>query len=364
MTKRLLLILSTIFTACGLFVAAAQDRPQTPPPDSGGTATASDVENQGGHRYRVGPGDLLDVRVFGQSDLNSTVEVDEDGNLSSLPFIEEPIPAKCRNEKEIQKSITDAYAKYIVKPRVSVRVLERHSRQPASIFGAVRTPKSLALTRRVRLHELLAAAGGITASASGTIQIMHTEPELCPEPEDIAENLVAKNSQTASATGTTTDADAKSTAKEPGIGDLRTIQINTIKNGFGSEDPYIRPGDIVIVTEGLPVYVTGLVVQPGPIVLKDRMTLRQAIAMTGGPQRMAKSEVYIYRRKDGQNGVEPLTFNYDDIKKGKTPDPLLEPYDIIDVGRSSTFSGKGLAEIFRGMATGALGVVPQRLPIY
>jgi polysaccharide biosynthesis/export protein len=358
MTRRLLMILSTIFVACGLFVAFGQDRPQTPIPEGGGSATASDVENQGGRRYRVGPGDLLDVRVFGQSDLNSTVEVDEDGNLSSLPFIEEPIPAKCHNEKEIQRAITDAYAKYIVKPRVSVRVLERHSRQPASIFGAVRTPKSMALTRRLRLHELLAAAGGITASASGTIQIMHTEPELCPEPEDIAENLVAKNSTASSKT----DADAKPEAKEPGIGELRTISINTIKNGFGSEDPYVRPGDIVIVTEGLPVYVTGLVTQPGPIVLKDRMTLRQAIAMTGGPQRLAKSEIYIYRQKAGQNGVEPLKFDYDDIKKGKTPDPLLEPYDIIDVGRSSTFSAKGLAALFQGMATNAVGIVPSRIP--
>lgn len=363
MTKRLLLISSTIFAACGLFVAFAQDRPQTPIPEGGGSSTASDVENQGGRRYRVGPGDLLDVRVFGQPDLNSTVEVDEDGNLSSLPFIEEPLPAKCRNEKEIQKAITDAYAKYIVKPRVSVRVLERRSRQPASIFGAVRTPRSMPLTRRIRLHELLASAGGITASASGTIQIMHTEPELCPEPEDIADNLLAKNSA-ASISSSTADTDTKAPAKEPGIGDLKTIQINTLKNGFGSEDPYIRPGDIVIVTEGLPVYVTGLVVQPGPIVLKDRMTLRQAIAMTGGPQRLAKSEIFIYRRKEGQNGVEPLKFNYDDIKKGRSPDPVLEPYDIVDVGRSSTFSGKGLAEIFRGMATGAIGIVPQRLPIY
>jgi len=302
------------------------------------------------------------VRVFGQSDLNSTVEVDEDGNISSLPFIEEPIPAKCRNEKEIQKAITDAYAKYIVKPRVSVRVLERHSRQPASIFGAVRTPKSMALTRRIRLHELLASAGGITASASGTIQIMHTEPELCPEPEDIAENLLAQNSSSPPAAGTTADADAKPIAKEPGIGELRIIQINTLKNGFGSEDPIIRPGDIVIITEGLPVFVTGLVAQPGPIVLKDQMTLQQAIAMTGGPQRLAKADVYIYRKKEGQSGIEPLMFNYEDIKKGKAKDPLLQPYDIIEVGRSSTFSAKGLAALFQGMATNAVGIVPSRLP--
>src|ERR1044072_3903272 len=247
MSKRLLFIFGAVFTLSTIVGVLVHAQSPSNAPDF--QQTSSNIDNQGVRRYRLGPGDLLDVRVFGQSDLNSTVEVDEDGNISSLPFIEEPIPAKCRNEKEIQKSITDAYAKYIVKPRVSVRVLERHSRQPASIFGAVRTPKSLALTRRVRLHELLAAAGGITASASGTIQIMHTEPELCAEPEDIAENLLAKNSTTPS---TTADGDAKPAAKEPGIGELRTISINTIKNGFGSEDPYIRPGDIVIVTEGLP----------------------------------------------------------------------------------------------------------------
>jgi hypothetical protein len=207
---------------------------------------------------------------------------------------------------------------------------------------------------------MLAAAGGITASASGTIQIMHTEPELCPESEDIADNLMAKNST--APTITVSDTSGQNPKKEPGIGELRTISINSLKTGFGSDDPYIRPGDIVTVTEGLPVYVTGMVTQPGPITLKEHMTLRQAIAMTGGPQRLAKSDIYIYRAREGQDGIEPLKFNYDDIKRGKAPDPVLQPYDIIDVGRVSTFSTKGMIDLFRGMATGAIGVVPQRIP--
>jgi polysaccharide export outer membrane protein len=362
MNKKLLFLLCGIFLLSGLLSVAAQSPAQSPSqnPSSDGQPASLAVDNQGGNRYRLGPGDLLDVRVFGQSDLNSTVEIDEDGNITSLPFIEDPIPAKCRNEKEVQKAITDAYSKYLIKPRVSVRVLERRSRQPAVIFGAVRNPTRVSLVRKLKLHELLATAGGVTANASGTIQIMHTEPELCPEVEDIADNLVAKNTSAAATTATTSDSNAVQVSKEPGIGELRTITINTLKAGFGSEDPFIRPGDIVIVTEGLPVYVTGLVIQPGPLVLKDHMTLRQAIAMTGGPQRMAKSEVYIYRRKEGQAGVEPLKFNFDDIKKGKASDPVLEPYDIVDVGRSSTFSGKGLAEIFRGMATSTMSIVPQR----
>src|ERR1044071_3823166 len=83
--------------------------PTTQPPMPALPDMPNAIDIQGRSRYLVGPGDLLDVRVFGQPDLNSTVEVDEDGNLSSLPFIEEPLPAKCRNEKEIQKAIAKAY---------------------------------------------------------------------------------------------------------------------------------------------------------------------------------------------------------------------------------------------------------------
>src|SRR5919205_2173183 len=116
MNKKLLFFLSGVFLSAGLLNVAAQSPAQNPSPE--GQPASLAVDNQGGNRYRLGPGDLLDVRVFGQSDLNSTVEIDEDGNITSLPFIEDPIPAKCRNEKEVQKSITEAYAKYIVKPRV------------------------------------------------------------------------------------------------------------------------------------------------------------------------------------------------------------------------------------------------------
>src|ERR1041384_2553365 len=79
------------------------------------------------------------VAGFGQADLStSNAQIDSDGNLSSLPFLETPIPAKCRTDKEVQKDIAAAYAKFINNPQVSVRVAERNSRQPATIFGAIR----------------------------------------------------------------------------------------------------------------------------------------------------------------------------------------------------------------------------------
>ena len=132
----------------------------------------SSVDSQGIRDYLLGPGDMLDVRVFGQPDLNALAEVDSEGNISSLPFLEAPIPAKCRTEKEVQKSIAAAYEKYLKKAQVSVRITQRNSRPPATVFGAVRSPTRVQMQRKVRLNELMAVSGGFTERAAGTIQCL------------------------------------------------------------------------------------------------------------------------------------------------------------------------------------------------
>ncbi len=358
MSKRTLIIFAAVFSLGAVFSVLALAQ-QGVPPD----LPSNSLDNQGIRRYRVGPGDLLDVRVFGQPDLNSTVEIDEDGNISSLPFIEDPIPAKCRNEKDIQKSITDAYAKYLIKPRVSVRILERRSRPPAVVFGAVRSAARIQMNRRVRLHELLANAGGITLNASGTIQIIHTEVELCPEPEDIMQTVAASLSDKPVATSVGTPGSQNpAAASGSDIGKLEIFQITDVKKGMGKDDPFIRPGDIVIVTEGEPIYVTGAVVAPQPIVMKDGMTLLRALAMAGGPIRQAKTgEIHVYRQKEGKIGSEDLKFNYDAIRKGQQQDVLLQAYDIIDVRQIGTFAPKNLADFFLNAVKGTAGVLPQRV---
>ncbi len=339
-----LLILFAVFAALGV-TALAQTQ------SGGADFQPSSVDNQGIRRYRMGAGDILDVRVFGQPDLTSAVEVDEDGNISSLPFIEDPIPAKCKNEKEVQKLITDAYAKYILKPRVSVRITERRSRPPAIVFGAVRLPSRVSMNRRLRLHEVLVTAGGVTQNANGTIDILHTENEMCVEAEETPTTVAVAS------------AVAANHSKESDIGKLETFKIIDLKGGSAANNPYIRPGDIVIVNEGEPVFITGAVFQPREMVIKDQITLARAIAMAGGPQKLANtSQVHIYRKKDGKIGSEDLKFDYDAIRKGKAPDVLLQAYDIIDVRPVGTFSPKSLGEMLKGMGTGTLGTLPMRIP--
>lgn len=325
------ILLSLIIVASFLVAVPLSAQEQQPAPSTVSSSSSSSLDTQGIKKYLLGPGDVLDVRVFGQPDLNSTVAVDSDGNLSSLPFLETPIPAKCRTEKEIQKDIVAAYSKLINKPQISVRITERNSRQPATVFGAVRQPARAQMQRRVRLNELMALAGGFTERAAGTIQILHTEPLMCPEPGEEAE--------AAPIDGT----------KIP----LQIVKISELRAGKVEANPVVRPGDYILVTEAEPVYITGSVMSPTGIYLRDKLTLGLALAMVGGTRKEAKlSEVRIYRQKPGTMEQEIIKVDYAAIKKNQAPDFLLQPYDVIEVPEAGAFSASRIGGTLLGALTG------------
>ncbi|HLA12639.1 MAG TPA: polysaccharide biosynthesis/export family protein [Pyrinomonadaceae bacterium] len=292
------------------------------------------VDNQGIRNYLLGPGDVLDVRVFGQPDLNTMVEVDSDGNLSSLPFLEAPIPARCRSEKAVQADIAKAYAKYLKNPQVSVRITERKSRQPATVFGAVRMPTRIQMQRKVRLNEIMAASGGFTERASGTIQILHTEPIMCPEPGEEASARPIDGT------------------KIP----LEIIKIAELR--MGKANPIIRPGDYILVTEAEPIYITGSVQSPQGIYIRDQLTISRALAMVGGVRKEAKAnDIRIYRQKPNSPDHETIIVDLTAIKKKQKPDLVLQPYDIIEVPEAGMFSSGRIGQTFVGLMTGSLGSV-------
>ncbi|HET6975422.1 MAG TPA: polysaccharide biosynthesis/export family protein [Pyrinomonadaceae bacterium] len=291
------------------------------------------IDVQGIKAYLLGPGDVLDVRVFGQPELSSTVAVDSDGNLSSLAFLDAPIKAKCRTEKDLQRDITAAYAKFINNPQVSVRISERLSRQPATVFGAVRQATRVEMKRKVRLNELMAVSGGFTERAAGTIQILHTEPLMCPEAGEEAES--------APIDGT----------KIP----LQIIKISELRSGLPAANPFIRPGDYVLVTEAEPVYITGAVMTPGGLYLRDQLMLSRALAMVGGARKEAKlSDVRIYRQVPGSANQEVIHVDVAAIKKNLKPDFLLQPYDVIEVSEAGMFSSSRIGQTLVGAVTGGL----------
>lgn len=292
------------------------------------------MDIQGSKTYLLGPGDVLDIRVFGQPELStSNAQIDSDGNLSSLPFLETPIPAKCRTDKQVQKDIAAAYAKFINNPQVSVRIAERNSRQPATVFGAVRQSARIEMKRKVRLNELIAVSGGFTERASGTIQILHTEPLMCPEP---GEEEAAKPID-----GTQIP--------------LQIVKIAELRSGKGEANPVIRPGDYVLVTEAEPVYITGAVAAPNGVYLRDQLTLTRALAMVGGTRKEAKlTEVTIYRQIPGSTKQDIIKVDVAAIKKNQKPDVLLQAYDVVDVPEASMFSPGRLGPTILSALTGGM----------
>lgn len=274
--------------------------------------------------YVLGPGDVVEVKVFGQPDLNATAQVDGDGSLSSLPFLD-AISAKCRTEKQVQKDIAVAYSRLIKDPQVTVRVIDRKSRQPAQVSGAVRTPGKIPTERKLRLNELIAASGGITEKAAGTIQILHTESLLCPGPGEEVEAL-------------------------PVAGTAVPLQIVKLSDlQAGSVNPIIRSGDLVLVTEAVPVYITGSVVSPGSVMLTDQLTLSKALGMVGGTRKEAKlSEIRIYRQK-GNAPQQVLKVDFEAVKKSQNPDIFLQPYDVIEVTDTGFWEGGNVLKVLAGI---------------
>src|SRR5215216_7477706 len=276
-----LLVAFLCMLAGSVYGQESQQQQQSAPP----VQEAPGLDIQGIKKYLLGPGDVVDVRVFGQPELSTSAQVDSDGNLSALPFLETPIRAKCRSDKDVQKDITLAYSKFINNPQVSVRIAERNSRQPATVFGAVRQATRVEMKRKVRLNELMAVSGGFTERAAGTIQILHTEPLMCPEAGEEAEALPIDGTRIP----------------------LQIVKIQDLRVGKVGANPVIRPGDYVLVTEAEPVYVTGAVLAPGGLYLRDQLTLSRALAMVGGARKEAKlNEVKVYRQVAGATNSEPI----------------------------------------------------------
>jgi polysaccharide biosynthesis/export protein len=338
--KSVLLVLALCSLAS---VAAAQESggsaPQVPAAGSGSYGAPS-LDSMGVRKYLLGPGDVLDLRVYNEPQFNGPLVVDDEGNVA-IPFIETPIRAQCRSDREIKVDVVKALARFLNKPQVSLRVTEAKSRPPAVVFGAVRSPSRVQMQRRVKLLDLLATSGGITEAAGGDIQVFHTEPVMCPEAEDLAAVPI----------------DSYNPSDPTQVG-YDVYSLRELKDGKAEANPVIRPGDIVIVQEALPVYIMGAVRSPQGLYLKNEMQLKQAIAMVGGLGKDAKgSAIVIWRKKKGQTEPEKMIVNYNDIKKEKAKDIQLQPYDIVEVPDNSG----SLANTVRGMLMGVVGSSAQVL---
>jgi polysaccharide export outer membrane protein len=289
-------------------------------------APSTTAQADGKRGYLIGPGDVLMITVVGEKDLEvSAVTVDEDGKIE-VPFSKEPVSAKCRTEKELRVDIAKLLNAYGLRnPQAAVYVKERNSRPPVTLFGEVKSPQRIILTRKATLQDLLAFSGGATEKASGMIQITRTQPVLCAEDED-------DDWKTFSNDGTNFPSKLYSS------------------NSLKEVNPTIHPGDIIDVLKAPPVYIIGEVIRPSEVVMPEGgLPLMQAIAMASGTTRQAKiKEVKVYRRKQDSVQSEVIVVDYAAIKKGKQKDIMLEPLDIVEIGKSK----KSVWDVAFEIATG------------
>jgi polysaccharide biosynthesis/export protein len=284
----------------------AYSRP--PAQNDGGSAPSRTDE-----RYRIGPGDVLDVRVFNRPQLSrDAVRVDGRGTIR-MPLIDEDIPAACRTESELAQDIATRYLKYQRHPHVDVFVKEFNS-QPVAVIGAVNQPGRFQLQRRVRLLELMAFAGGPSERAGGRIQIVRTSGVATCESSLEAHPAADGESQG---------------------GGLIALDMNATLRGDEGSNPYMMPGDVVSVPEAEQAFVVGNVLRPSAVSLKEPVTVSRAIAMAGGVMPDSKLDKVRIVRQEPRGGSKSEFFvDIKAIDKWQAEDVRLQPGDIVEVQAS------------------------------
>ncbi len=290
--------------------------------------TATDI------RYRIGPGDVLEVRVARAPELSrDAVRVDQGGNIR-MPMLDIDIPAACQTEGELSQNIAKLYRKYKNDPHVDVFVKEFQS-QPVAVIGAIHGAAQFKMQRQVKLLELISLAGGPTDSAGQTIQIVHAGGgPIC---------------QQSGGSGTDT---ADSSA-------FVTYKLIDTLHGLPEANPFVQPGDIISVPLADQVFVLGNVRKPSAIALKEPLTVSHAIAIAGGTAPSTKRDkVRILRQLPGSTQKQEIYVDLAAIEKNKAEDVLLLPNDVVDVPISGT---KSILRSLLGTVVPTISQLPVRV---
>lgn len=294
--------------------------------------------------YLLGPGDQIAVKVLGEKDFDFETVVDENGNVE-IPFFDKPVPAMCRTERDLKIDVIKALSKYLKSPLINLKVTERNtSRDTVMIYGAVLKQQEVILGRQFRLSELIAASGGETDEAGGTVQVFRTRPPMCGNEAEIKEWTAQLNN----------------TNQLPS----RIYSLSSIRSGVLESNPVIYPGDVVAVEKAKPIYVIGEVANPQGLYLKETgLTVREAIFRTGGISRDTKvKEVKVLRQKPNSKDYEEISVNWELLSKNQGQDPVLEPYDVVIVNKPKKSVAQTIMEIVVGAGKAGIQTIGTGLP--
>lgn len=256
-----------------------------------GTATAIDSRQ----KIRVGPGDLIEVSIYGVQDFRQETRVNASGEVD-LPLI-----GSVRIGGATVEDAQDVIAKSLVEggffrdPHVLV-VIKDFASQGVSVLGEVSKPGVYPMVGVRRLYDLVSEAGGFTPKAGKLITITHRDQPTNP-------NKITISSDPA-----------------------KSVESNV----------EIDPGDTIVVSKAGIVYVVGDVQRPGGFVMEnnERMTVLQAVALAQGTNRTAALNAARILRRTAAGPTE-VKIPLKQIMAAKASDMELNPDDILFIPGSA-----------------------------
>ena len=244
--------------------------------------------------FTLGPGDTIEVENLSESASGATAKLGPDGKIyySFLPGLFVWGLTLDETRLLIEKEMA-GFLK--TKPELGITLRAVGSRY-IWVLGTVQTPGVYPLSTPTTILEAISLAGGTL-----------TPPGVNSGVLDLARSFIMRHG--------------------------RMIQVDLhalLARGDMSQNIYLEPDDFVYLHSSLTrnVYLTGAVAQPSIIPYQDDLTLLGAIAQGGGTIPYAqRGKVIIVRGSLTKPVVTEV--DYGSIAKGKAPDVLLEPGDII-----------------------------------
>jgi polysaccharide export outer membrane protein len=145
--------------------AGNEQKPEAPPAEKEEPVTASSAGAAvDPNKYRIGPEDIILVRIWREPELSGLVSVRPDGKIN-LQLVGE-IEAADATPVELEARISKAYEKLLKNPIVSVQVQRVESKR-YYLSGEVGKAGAFPLVRPLTVLEAITLAGGIREFGNG-----------------------------------------------------------------------------------------------------------------------------------------------------------------------------------------------------
>jgi polysaccharide biosynthesis/export protein len=114
--------------------------------------------------YKIGPADVLNIRVWDEPQFSGPVSVHQDGQIT-IPLVGD-LPAGGKTPNDVQQIVAKALTKFVVKPLVTVTVQSVESKK-YYMDGLIAHPGEYLLVTPTTILEAISKAGGLQEFGNG-----------------------------------------------------------------------------------------------------------------------------------------------------------------------------------------------------